>query len=230
MINFPVTPIIDLSNSILCLFCSIKLYNSYKKEPENKVIEYFYKAYVALVVAYLFFSLSRLIWPSNSFALGVCFISAHVFLFLATGFFLMVTVFILKPEWHRIFFGFYLILALGAIVLNIVNFNYPEYDRLTGITNWHINSLVGTIFTILFSVVLIPSTILFLYQGARTKTKIVKVRSLLIGFGIILLIIAAVTYYSANTQIKALISDFFSLSAFLFIFLGVYYKRQHKII
>jgi len=224
--HFPITPLIDFLNSVICFFCAFKLYRSYQHEGKEKVIKYFYKAYKAMVVAYLFFSMPRLIIPHDSFILGTGFIMAHVFLFLAAAYFLMITVYILRPNWHRIFFWIFLVLALGAIILSVINLNYPVYDTSTGITNWNIDHLVGLVITILFALVLVPCAVFYYYQGLKSHDDTVKVRSLLIATGLILLMVSAYTYYSADTQVKALVSDLFSFTALLTIFFGVYYKRN----
>lgn len=227
--HLPITPLIDFGNSIICFFCALRLYRSHQKEGQDKVIEYFYKAYTAMVVAYLFFSLPRLILPDDSFLLGAGFILAHVFLFLAAAYFLTITIYFIKPKLHRAFFWIFLVLALGAITLSIINLNYPVYDRSTGITNWNIDPSVGIVFTILFALVLVPCAIFYYYQGLKSQDKIVKVRSLLIATGLILLMVAAYTYYSAETQLKSLVSDLFSFTALLTIFFGVYYKRHYNL-
>jgi len=224
--HFPITPLIDFGNSIICFFCALRLYRSYQKEDQDKVIEFFYKGYTAMVLAYLFFSLPRLFWPRDSFLMGAGFILAHVFLFLAAAYFLTITVYFIKPNLRRVLFWIFLALALGAITLSVINLNYPVYDSSTGITNWNINPTVGIVFTILFALVLIPCSIFFYFQGVKSQSRFVRIRSLLIATGLILLMVAAYTYYSADTQLKAFISDLFSFAALLTIFFGVYYKRS----
>lgn len=219
------SPLIDLSNSVLCFFCAWKLYNAFKKDKSNKVIEYFFKGYVMMMVAYLFFSFPRIIVPENSFYLGVGLIIAQVFLFIGTAYLAMMTAFFIDPLRYKIAFWLFIILATVVIILFIVYFGLPVYDVKTGITDWHIDPVPGIASSILFLTVLLPSTIYFFSQGIRSHNKIVKMRSLLISAGFVLLMITAYTFYQASTQMQVLISDLFSLSSFLVIFLGVYYKR-----
>lgn len=223
--TIPLSPIIDLSNSVLCFFCAWKLYSAYRKDTANKVIEYFFKGYVMMVVAYLFFSLPRIIGPENSFYLGVGFIIAQVFLFIGTAYLAMVTAFFIDPLRYKIAFWLFITLATVVIILFIIYFGLPVYDINTGITDWHIDPVPGVASSILFLCVLLPSTIFFLSQGIRSRNKIVRVRSFLISLGFVLLMITAYTFYQARTQMQVFISDLFSLSSFLVIFLGVYYKR-----
>ncbi len=223
--NIPITPLIDLSNGILCSICAWKLHISSRKDPTNQVIRYFATAYFFLIFAYAAFSLPRLLMPADSRAIGVGFLTAHIFLFLATGYFVMVTTFFFKAGWHRVFFWVFLLLSLAVMVVGGLRPTLPVYYPDTGITNWNIDLLFGTLTSILFLVVLIPSSLFFFYQGIRTRDRIIRIRSIWIAFGLALLLIAAATYYTAATVTMSLLSDLFSLSAFLSIFIGVYYKR-----
>jgi len=223
--GFPITPFIDLLNSILCFFCAWKLYSSYKRDRSNKVIEYFFKAYVMMMVAYLFFCLPRIIIPENSFYLGVGFVIAQIFMFIATAYLAMITTFFADPSKAKIAFILVIILATVVFILSIIYFGLPDYNTATGITNWNIDPIVGIASSILFLMVLVPSTIFFIIQGFKTHDNVVRVRSFLISLGFVLLIITAYTFYRAATQTQAFISDLFSLSSFIVIFLGVYYKR-----
>ena len=220
-----ISPLIDLSISALCFFCAWKLYGAYKKDTANKVIEYFFKAYVMAVVAYLFFSLPRIIMPDQSFYLGVGFIIAQLFLFIATAYLAMVTTFFIDPLRYKISFWLFMILAIVVIILFIIYFGMPVYDKKTGITDWHIDPIAGIASSVLFLTVLLPSTIYFFSRGVCSHNKIVRVRSLLISIGFILLMIATYTFYQASSETQVFVSDLFSLSSFLVIFLGVYYKR-----
>lgn len=228
--SIPITPLIDLTNSILCLFCALKLSKSYKKDKSDQVIKYFYFAYISLFVAYIFFSLPRMFFPLNSSVIGFGFIFAHIFLFLATGYFLIVSIYFINHEINKNLFYIFLFLSACVIVFILIRFPHPINNQETGITDWNIDQTVGLLITALFLIVLIPGAIVFFYQGFRSKLNLVKVRSLLIGCGLILLIIAAATFYSAKTQKEALISDIFSLSSFFVIFLGVYYTQSNKFI
>jgi len=219
------TPIIDLLNSFLCGVCGIILYRSYQRYPKNVVLQYFAHGYFSLVVAYIFFSIPRIAVPEESFVLGIAFIIAQSFLYLAIAHFSKVTTFFINVQLVRRVFWFVIIAAIIATALNVVYFGYPEHDVTTGITDWDIHPVVGVASTVILASVLLTSSIYFLWHGFRSKDKIVKRRSAAIGIGLILLTITAYTYYSATTQITALLSDFLSLISFLIIFFGVIYKR-----
>lgn len=225
---FPITPLIDLSNSFLCLFCTWKLYRSYRLNPSNRVLKYFTSAYMLLIFAYLAFSLPRFFVPRDQLAIGVGFLVANAFIFLSTSYLVMVTTFFLSVSLHRIFFWVFLIFSTAVMIVGVANFQMPFYNTETGLTNWNIDPLFGTLTSVLLLSVLVPSGLFFFYQGIRTRHPVVRIRSILIGFGIAFLMVATATYYNATTHLLFYISDMFSLTAFLTIFIGVYYRRTSE--
>jgi hypothetical protein len=223
---FPITPFIDLLNSIICAFCSYQLYKSFRRESTNRVLLYFSQGYFSLIFSYLFFSLPRLISPENSHLLGITFVIAQAFLYIALAFFVRVTTSIVKPDWSKIAFGIILLISLISVIVSVIFINYPNYDITTGITEWEIQPIVSTFSTLIFLLTLIPSAFFFLWQGFKSQDKLVRTRSLIIGSGLLILIITAYTYYNATTETAAFISDVFSLASFLVIFIGIIYKRN----
>lgn len=227
---FPITPIIDLCNSLICAYCSYQLYRSWRREPANRQLFLFSLAYVSLVFSYLFFSIPRLIMPGSSYFLGVSFVIAQACLYVALAFFSRITTSLIKPAWSRPVFIAVLIISLVAVALSVVYFTRPHYDTTTGITEWNIQPVVGVFSTLIFIITLVPSMLLFLWQGYRSAESTVKVRSLIIGCGLLLLIITAYTYYNATTAHAALISDIISLLSYVVIFVGVVYRRNRPAI
>lgn len=221
----PFTPIIDLLNAVICGVCSFLLFRSFQREQGRLVLKFFAQGYAALVVSYLFFSIPRLTASDNSFLLGIGFVFAQAFLYLAVAFFSKVTTYFINVQLVQRVFWFVIILSTVAVLSSVVFFGYPVHDPETSITDWNIHPLVSALSITVFAGVLLPSAIFFLRQGIRSRDTIVKRRSTVISIGLFALIITAYTYYTATTQIGALISDFLSLVSFLIIFFGVIYKR-----
>lgn len=222
----PITPLIDFCNSLICAFCSYKIYQSWQRDRGNTLLRYFSHAYFVLVFSYLFFSLPRLMVPDSSGYIAVGFVLAQACLYLAVAFFAQVTTFFIDVRWVKRVFLVILAVSLVAIVLNVVYVGRPQYDTTTGITNWDVHPVVGVASAIIFSVVLVPSVILFFRQGVKSRDRTVRTRSLLIAGGLLLLVITAYTYYTATTPLASLVSDLFSFLSFLVIFLGVIYRRS----
>ncbi|MFA5135024.1 MAG: hypothetical protein WC505_04555 [Patescibacteria group bacterium] len=223
--NLPITPIIDLCNSIICAYCSYRLFRSYHRDRQAPVLLYFAQGYASLIIAYLMFSIPRIAVPEESFVLGVSFIISQSFLYLAIAFFAKVGTFFINVQMVQRAFWSVVILSTIVVLFSIVYFSYPIHDLETGITDWNIHPFVGIGSFVIFAGVLLPSAVLFFRQGLRSQERIVKIRSTVIAGGLILLIITAFTYYTATSEIVALTSDLLSLLSFLIIFFGVIYKR-----
>ena len=223
---FPISALIDFSNSIICAYCSYQLYKSFKNEPANKMLLYFSQAYLSLVFSYLFFSIPRLAVPDNSFVVGLSFVIAQAFLYVGLALFSRITASFISGVWSRRVFVIILLIALGVVVLSLIYFGHPEYNSARGITNWNINPAVGVFSSIIFAITLVPSALFFLWQGTKSRDATVKIRSILIGCGLLLLIITAYTYYTATTSLSILVSDLFSLFSYIVIFVGVIYRRN----
>ncbi|MFH1236182.1 MAG: hypothetical protein V1685_04570 [Parcubacteria group bacterium] len=222
---FPITPTIDLLNGVLCAFLAWKLHRSLRQNPSHRVLHLFAQLYVFLIFAYLAFSLPRFFVPLDQQAIGVGFLVAHVFLFLAAGYLVRVTTFFFRANWELPAFWLFLTLAVGAMIVGVMNFQEPYYNTTTGITDWNIDPMFGTLTTVIFLIVLVPSSLFFFYQGIKTRNTVIRTRSILIALGIALLLVALAIYYNSGTSTLFFISDLFSLSAFLSTFIGVYYKR-----
>lgn len=228
--QLPVTPLIDLSISVICILCSWQLFRSYKKDNRYVVLLYFFQAYLALTVSYLFFSLPRLISPDNSLYIGIGFVTAQAFLYLGLAFFAKVaTFFIIKVYWAKRIFWLVVFIAMMATIVNIALFTHPIYNQSTGLTDWNIHPIVGVFSVIILVGVLVPSSVFFFWQGLKSKDKVVKIRSLALAIGLSSLVITAYVYYSATTITVSLISDLLSLLSFLIVFFGVIYKRGNNV-
>ncbi len=221
----PISPLIDLSNGLICGICGFIMYRSYRQDRRRVVLQYFSYAYFSLIVSYLFFSIPRIIAPTDSTMIGIGFVVAQAFLYLTVAHFSKVTTYFINVQWVRRIFWLVILISVITVFLMIINFPNPVYNTGTGITDWDIAPVVGIASSIILIGVLAPSALFFLQQGLRSSDKIVKRRSITISIGLIFLIVTAYTYYSATTQLAVMSSDVISLASFLIIFFGVIYKR-----
>jgi len=222
----PYGSIIDLLNLLICGYCSYHLYKSWQLDKRQLVLLFFSQGYFALVFSYFFFAIPLMVFTNESTILGVSFILAQSFLYIAIAFFAKVTTFFIRVRWTKIVFWMVILAALITVFLNIIYFNYPIFDPASGLTNWNIHPVVGLASTIIFVGILAPSAILFFTQGVRSRDRIVRTRSIIISIGLLSLIITSFLYYTATTLMVSLISDIFSLLSFLIIYIGVIYKRK----
>lgn len=224
--TLPITPLIDLAISLMAVFCAFALYRSYKKDSNHVVLLYFAQGYFVVIFSYLFFSLPRLLFPDVGNIIGIGFVIAQSLLYLAIALFAKVTAYFINVLWAQRVFWLVLILSIIAIVINIIFYTIPDYDQITGLTDWNIDPLVGISSVIIIAGIMVPSSIFFFWQGIKSRDSIVKKRSIIISIGLISLVITALFYYTATNITVALISDLLSLMSFLIIFFGVIYKRD----
>ena len=219
------SPLIDLLNCVICGICAYLLYRSYRQDQKRVVLQYFSYGYFASAIAYIFFSIPRIITPSDGTVIGVGFVIAQAFLFLAVAHFSKVATYFISVQWVRRIFWLVILMSAVVVLLMVTNIPNPIYNVDTGITDWDITPVVGIASSIILIGVLAPSALYFLQQGLRSTDSIVKRRSIAISIGLIFLIVTTYTYYSAKTQLAVLTSDLASLASFLIIFFGVIYKR-----
>jgi len=224
--SLPITPLIDLLISVIAIYCSINLYRSYNRDKKHVVLLYFAQGYTAVIFAYLFFSLPRLIFPEEADIIGVGFVIANALLYLSVALFAKVTAYFIRVIWAKRIFWLVILLSIIALVINIIFYSVPDYDSSTGLTDWNIQPIVGIASVIIFAGILVPSSIFFMWQGIKSDDQVVRRRSMIIAVGLMALVITALTYYSATNITIALISDFLSLLSFLIVFFGVIYKRR----
>lgn len=224
--QIPYGSIIDLFNLIICGYCSYRLYRSWQVDKRQLVLLFFSQGYFALIFSYFFFAIPLMVFTNERTILGISFVLAQSFLYIAIAFFAKVTAFFAKVNLTKIVFWMVILVSMIAVFLNIVYFNYPLFDTETGLTDWNIHPVVGIASTIIFVGVLAPSAFLFFTQGLRSKDRIVRTRSIIISIGLVSLIITSFLYYTASTLAVSLISDLFSMFSFLIIYIGVIYKRR----
>lgn len=224
--NIPISTTVDLVNALVCGYLAIRLGRAMHQDPASRMIRYFFYTYAALTTAYAFLTVPRLFASQQTELLGYAF-SFGIFCFLiATAFFSRVVLTYAMPGWARPFFPVYLGLSIIASIWLLIDRAKPVVDSATGITNWNTDPAVGLFTAILFLIVLLPGAILFLRQAILAKDNhIVRVRSFTIGLGSLFLATSAALVFSANTEVLAVIGDFFSTGALLIIFLGVAYHR-----
>lgn len=224
--TFPLVPLIDLANSIICGFASFRLYRAYQRDPSNRVLYFFAQGYLAVVVSYIFFSIPRIFLWDDSMAIAIGFIVAQAFLYLSVAFFSKVSMFFIQVQRMRLVFWLVILLSTIAVILSIIFIGQPVYDPATSITSWDIHPAVSYSSLIVLGGVLVWSMFFFFWQGIRTQHRLVKIRSIIIATGLLLLIVTAYTYYGAITPLGVLVSDLFSLVSYLVIFFGIIYGRE----
>jgi hypothetical protein len=227
---FPFSTVIDILNSTLCLYLAFRLYRASQRDPSSNTLRNFCYTYVALTLAYVLLFLPRLFAPQGALLLSAAFALGNFTFLVAGSFFGRIVLRFTRPASVRVFSVCYYALAAVCLGWSLVDRALPVVDASTGITQWNAPLGVGLLGGTLLLLVLIPGAVLFLSRGIRTRDNhIVRVRSITIGIGAILLILTAISFNLAKSEALAIIGDLFSISALLTIFLGVIYHRSSPV-
>ncbi len=223
--TFPLVPLIDLANAVICAFASVRLYQAYQRDQRNRVLLFFAQGYLAVVVSYLFFSIPRIFFWDSSMAIAIGYVAAQAFLYLAVAYFSKVSMFFISVQRMQLVFWTVIGLSIIAMILTVMYLGMPTYNPDTSITNWDFNPIVSIVSTVILGGVLLGSMLFFFWQGVRSQHALVKIRSTIIAIGLLFLIVTTYTYYASITPLGVLVSDLFSLVSYLVIFFGIIYGR-----
>lgn len=225
--TFPVSIAIDLLNSALCAFLAVRLYRAYQRDPGSKTLRNFFLTYASLTVAYVLLFVPRMFASQHELFLSIAFALGNFAFLVASSFFGRIVLQFTRPTWVKPFLAIYYVLVIICLGWSLFDRALPVVDSTTGITQWNVPLGVGILGGTLLLLVLIPGAVLFFSRGVRIHDNhIVRIRSFTIGIGAILLILSAITFNLATTEMLAIIGDFLSIAALLTIFLGVIYHRS----
>lgn len=223
---FPASTAIDIFNSALCAYLAVRLFRAHQQDPASRTLRNFFFTYASLTVAYVLLFVPRIFAAQQELFLSIAFAFGNFAFLISSSFFGRIVLQFTRPTWVKPFLAVYHTLAILCLGWSLVDRALPVVDATTGITQWNVPLGVGILGGVLLLLVLIPGAVLFFSRGIRTRDNhIVRVRSLTIGIGALLLTLTAVTFYLATTEVLAIIGDLLSIGALLTIFLGVIYHR-----
>ncbi len=221
---------IDLVNSGVAAYLAIRLLRAWHQDPASRTLKNFAYTYIFLTLAYVTLFVPRLLASGETTLLGIAFAFGNFFFLTACAFFGRIVVQFTRPLMVRPVIMVYHFLAVACLVWALIQRATPVTDPITGITQWNVDPGVGALGGLLLLIVLIPGSVLFLHRGVLARDNhIVRVRSLTIGIGGVLLALTAITFYLAETETLAVIGDLMSIGALLTVFLGVIYHRPHRL-
>ncbi len=227
---FQISPLIDLVNSGVCLYLAIRLYRAWQQDPGSRTLKHFACTYGFLTLAYVLLFVPRVLAAEQTLLLSIAFAFGNFAFLTACAFFGRIVLQFTRPTWERPVIFTYHALTIVCLVWALIQRAAPQTDVATGITQWNVQPGVGILAGALLLIVLIPGSILFLRRSVQARDNhIVRVRSLTIGIGGVLLALTAIIFYVAETEVLAVIGDLMSIGALLTVFLGVIYHRPRRL-
>jgi hypothetical protein len=221
----------DLINAIVCLLCGYKIWETIHAHPEfrdrSRALAFMW-TYFCLSATYALFGLPVVFFPEHSLLLGWAFIFAHLGFVFAIANFATIPVSFYRPNWRNPTFNLMIVVGLLLIAFMVSRFSYPIFDPTTRIVDWNLDPTVGLAIAIFFLGVLVPSIGFFAFQAGRSHLPAVKVRSLLLSFGLLCLVIGTILFYAVSFAAKFLVVNLVTVIGFLLVLLSIYYKSARS--
>ncbi len=221
----PISPTIDALNCLLSVYLGVRLWRAAKLNPESQSLRWFAYTYGFLTLAYAALALPRFFDKQNEGLLIASFTFGNACFLVAAAFFSQVIFSFTLTRYRKPVFIVAMVLVGIAVLAAILQPGLPLHDVQTGITRWNAPPVAGAISGAFLIVVLLASGALFFRRAVQANSYVVRVRSLTIGFGSILLLATAVIFYAATTEVLAVTGDGMSIAALLTVFFGAVYHR-----
>lgn len=223
----PLQPFGQLLVSIITLWCGLHLFLLYR-EKKTVVVKDFFRFFLFFGLFFFFLSVPGLVSSFQPTIMGVGWIFGHFSLFIALAFFLRILLGIRHPRQRQWLFRGVLLLGLLLILLNALNFTPPLF--INGIIDWNIHPLVGMLLAGVTTIIGVVGGAFFFRGALHTQDRAVIQRSVLMGCGIWLFVIAGGLLYFAAikpeqpsmvlvgfgvlTELIGILSMFFSVQFF----------------
>jgi hypothetical protein len=221
-------------SALFCFFASRRLYCSYQETRSVNVGD-FLKAYIALGIYFFLVSLPAIIL--NPAVIQIIYILSYIPVILSATFLFRVALRILRFYLWPGYISFIIYsLILIVTALNIIFFS-PAYITSSGGLFYHWSEGTPPWLQIFngFAVGILAASCVFLFflGGLKSKERLVRARSFLIGGGLFFLVIAALLNYILPVYLRGMIgwlvsalASLIALLGLISMLLGVYYRRK----
>lgn len=123
-----------------------------------------------------------------------------------------------------------LVAAIGITVFTAITMIWgmqPEFDDRNGITLFNTHASIGTAIALFSAVTVVPTAILMIMNGIANRTT--RVRSFLLGGGLLLLMAGGPLYDLAKNVELYLLADIVTVLGLILIASGVAYRIEERI-
>jgi len=227
-------PILDLSHiasGLLLAFLGLKIRQSYLRgEKEELLLKYFMLVFFLLGAFQVFIGLPHLSLvfgrPDLFPQLMVWgYIISHVCLFSSFAYTIMIPAQLYWPKFRQLSFGVIALFGLVILTLLVISPFQPEFRG--GITLFNPPPIVAKLIPLLTMLSWGPTAVIFLYNAAKGGLeRPLKMRSLLLGIGFILMLAAGPMHNIAQTVAFWSFIEMLTVAGFLIIAVAIlYYKK-----
>lgn len=228
--HVPLMAIAHISMGLISVWAAMRLFAVKDKGDTVRDFAWFFTSFAIFV---LFLVLPHIFLLSIfhdhsmfSSAMNWGYIIGHVFLFISLAIFIRIPLQWISPKLKNIGTAFFLVLGAFTTIVSIILQSAPTFEESTGLTFLNINPLVANIVVINVVLAWLPAAIYFIIKGIKASRKIVRMRALLIGIGIIVLMIGGPMHDLAKTSVMYFLADFLALGGVALLASGVLYKVE----
>jgi len=232
MIISPIEILWEIGGLVIFIF-GIKTWLAYKKNAENKLVNYFGKFNIFTGLG---FAIAAPLGPviTSSFFLAAGTISSLFILFVAAAYLTRISFTFLFPNLEKKVFWLIIFLDILLLTVLIKNFSYYTFiqDPRTRVSFVNYPAVAEVLMIIICAIALFVPGLIFIFKGLKSSDKKITTRAVLLGLGMIFFGIGGAT----NSLVSA-ISSLASVSAisltlgFLFALIGMFYtieKTTHQ--
>lgn len=224
---FALSAIPDITNAVVCLLCFYRLHQTWNATKQTDLrTDYFRKTYLFLVLSYIAYALPVVFFSTSPEILSKAYIVGNGGFFLALAWFVRIPISFKWPKAQRpIFYG---MLGVGLVFV-IMGFLFPpnpEVNYFMRVVRWNPPFFIDVLYGLYLAVALIPSMVFFIIQSWMSENWNVKVRSFLMGVGLIFLTASAIIFYFFNFSSEFIVSSVLSVLGFIVLLVGVYYRQS----
>lgn len=231
----PLTGISHLLDGLVFIWIALKLNKAMREDGAKDLSQkYFMGFFASTGIFQVLMGLPHfLLYKSSELfpqAMAWAYIDGHIFLYLALALTISVPLQLYFPSQQKLktlIFSFFLIFGTVITFLNILNPNTPVFDANSGITFLNASPLIGKLIPIIAILSWVPAGVIFIYKGIKARhDRLVFVRSMLLGVGLLMLVVFGPLHDIATTASQYLVADIFTMVGFLTMASGVFYQQK----
>lgn len=215
--------------ALIFLSLGLTLYRSWRKEKGGEDLQFFYIFLFAFGIQQMLFSFGTGIGSENPIVSNWFWAIAHFFMFVGISYLLRFSMkmkfFNAEKKIFKIALG-YSIIGEAIIIYSIPTVQPFLLDN--GIYNWKVPALPGAVIGIFTTICLLFSFWIFVSGIKRLPTSILKFRSLMLAFGILLFFIGGPMHNFITTPLLNFIADATLVSGVAMMAFGIYIPRIFK--
>ena len=221
-----VLSIIHVISLSIAIISSFLLYRMYKKTG-NVMTKHFFWFFV-YVVAWMGMYFVTLFTTTGTFTntSGWFPATSHGFFLVGLAYFARIFAIMVIPKYEKHIFWTTMTAAIAIIVLGLTVWGEAGINPTTGGISYATDPILLQVSAMISTIILLFTSVLFFYQGSKSTNEVVKTRSYLIGFGMLLLLWHGVSLVlvPAYGKMPWLIGEALNVLAFTILLIGLLYR------